>query len=121
MSILHKVTLHLKNQNRTISLQVPHGDNILQYFESKGQKVPSLCRNGCCTTCAVKIISGELDQSLGIGLSKQLIKKGYGLLCIAKAISDLEVETQDEDEVYEKQFGTYIGKLKENAGNPFEI
>ena len=46
---------------------------------------------------------------------------GYGLLCVAKAIGPLEVETQDEDEVYEKQFGKYLGEVKSHAGSPFDL
>ena len=53
--------------------------------------------------------------------SDEMRKKGYGLLCIAKATKPLELETQDEDEVYEIQFGKYLGEIKSNAGNPFEI
>ena len=34
-------------------------------------------------------------------LSHELRAKGYGLLCVARAVGPLEAETQDEDEVYE--------------------
>ena len=93
----------------------------LHYFESQGEKVPFSCRNGCCTTCAVRIISGSFNQTDGIGLSKQMQAQGYGLLCIALANGSAELETQDEDEVYELQFGKYLGSIKSKAGNPFEI
>ena len=62
-----------------------------------------------------------MDQTAGIGLSKEMIAKGYGLLCIARAIGPLEAESQDEDEVYEIQFGKYLGGIKARAGSPFEI
>ncbi len=117
----HKITVHLHQEKRKISLDVPDGENILRYFEDNGEKLPFSCRNGCCTTCAVKIISGDIDQSDGIGLSKQMQEKGYCLLCIAKAKSSAEVVTQDEDEVYELQFGRYLGSIKNQAGNPFDI
>ena len=48
-------------------------------------------------------------------------ENGFALLCIALATGPLEAETQDEDEVYEMQFGKYLGKLKSEAGNPFDI
>jgi ferredoxin len=47
--------------------------------------------------------------------------KGYGLLCIALANGTAELETQEEDEVYELQFGKYLGSIKNQAGNPFDI
>ena len=102
-------------------MHIPEGKNILQFFEENGEKLPFSCRNGCCTTCAVKIISGNIDQSNGIGLSKQMQKLGYGLLCIATVIGPAEMETQEEDEVYEMQFGKYLGSLSNQRGNPFEI
>ena len=46
--------------------------------------------------------------------------RGYALLCVSYACSDLEVETQDEDEVYELQFGRYFAKGKIKHGLPIE-
>ena len=48
-------------------------------------------------------------------------EKGYGLLCVSKATGPLECVTQDEDEVYEEQFGKYFKGLDTEAGNPFDI
>ena len=121
MQDLHKVTIHHRQEDRTITFDVPEGEFILRCFESRGAKLPFSCRNGCCTTCAVKILSGEMDQTAGIGLSKEMQAMGYGLLCVAKAIGPLEVETQDEDEVYEMQFGKHLENVKSKAGSPFDI
>ncbi len=121
MNKLHKVIVHYRQEGRTITHQVPEGENILQFFEMQGEKLPFSCRNGCCTSCAVRIIFGGMDQTAGIGLSKEMQAKGYGLLCISKASEALEVETQDEDEVYEMQFGKYLGQVKSEAGNPFDM
>ncbi len=121
MTALHKVTIHNRSSGRSITFDVPEGEYILRCFESHGEKLPFSCRNGCCSTCAVRILSGGMDQSDGIGLSKEMIEKGYGLLCVAKATGPLEAETQDEDEVYEMQFGKYLEKIKSQAGSPFDI
>ncbi len=121
MKVLHKVTIHHRQAKRTISLNVPEGEYILRCFESQGEKLPFSCRNGCCTTCAVRILSGDMDQTAGIGLSKEMRDKGYGLLCIAKATGPLEIETQEEDEVYEMQFGKFLENVKAQQGNPFEL
>ena len=118
---MHKVTIHNRLTGRTITFDVPEGEYILRSFESHGEQLPFSCRNGCCTTCAVKVLSGEIDQTDGIGLSKEMIDNGYALLCVARAIGPLEVETQEEDEVYEIQFGNYLGKVKGEPGNPFDI
>ncbi|WP_320677145.1 2Fe-2S iron-sulfur cluster-binding protein [Prochlorococcus sp. MIT 1300] len=121
MKPLHKVTIHHRKVGRTITFDVPEGDYILRCFESHGEELPFSCRNGCCTTCAVRILSGSMDQSTGIGLSQEMVAQGYGLLCIARATGPLELETQDEDEVYEKQFGKYLGQVNAQPGSPFDL
>ena len=117
----YKVTIHFRQENRSFSKYISEGENILHSFEKDGVKLPFSCRNGCCTTCAVKILSGSINQSEGIGLSYQMQEKGYGLLCIAKANGPALLETQEEDEVYALQFGEYLGSIKSNTGNPFDI
>jgi ferredoxin len=102
------------------SLQVPNDKYILRSAELQGCELPFSCRNGACTTCAVRILDGEVDQSEAIGLSPALKDKGYALLCVSYPRSDLVVETQDEDEVYELQFGRYFAKGKVRFGLPLD-
>ena len=64
--------------------------------------------------------SGSLDQREAMGLSQELRAQGYGLLCVARAVAPLEAETQDEDEVYELQFGRHFGKGRVTARIPLE-
>lgn len=116
----HRVTIHWRQEQRTITHDVPEGEYILRSFEEQGDPLPFSCRNGCCTACAVRVISGELDQREAMGLSRELRAKGYGLLCVARATSALEAETQDEDEVYELQFGRHFGKGQVTAGLPLD-
>ena len=75
----------------------------------------------CCISCAVKIISGTLQQPEAMGVSQALKDKGYALLCVAKATSDLEVETTYEDEVYDLQFGQYFGRGNTRVAPPWEF
>ena len=116
----HRVTIHWRQEQRTITHDVPEGEYILRSFEQQGDPLPFSCRNGCCTACAVRVLDGELDQREAMGLSRELRAKGYGLLCVARATSALEAETQDEDEVYEMQFGRHFGKGQVTAGLPLD-
>ena len=116
----HRITVHWRQQNRTITHEVAEGDYILRSFELQGDRLPFSCRNGCCTSCAVRVLEGELDQREAMGLSKELRARGYGLLCVARATGPLVAETQDEDEVYELQFGRYFGRGSVRAGLPLE-
>ena len=49
-----------------------------------------------------------------------LSSKGYGLLCVARSTGPLVVETQDEDEVYDLQFGRFFGRGQVKAGLPLD-
>ena len=128
MKPIHTITIHHRQEGKTYVFDVPEGEYILRNFESKdengqliGEQLPFSCRNGCCSECAVKILSGDMDQTACIGLSKEMRDKGYGLLCVSKATGPLECETQNEDEVYDYQFGKYFRRIKTSAGNPFDI
>ena len=46
-----------------------------------------------------------------MGLSKELKDQGYALLCVATATEDVECVTQDEEEVYMKQFGKSFAEM----------
>jgi ferredoxin len=116
----YPITVRWRQVGRVITHQVPAGDYILRSFEQQGDPLPFSCRNGCCTACAVRVISGSIDQREALGLSREVRQKGYGLLCVARATGPLEVETQDEDEVYVLQFGRHFGRGKVRAGLPLD-
>ena len=121
MKKTYKVTIRNKETGKTYEELVDSKEYILKEFEKKGLKLPFSCRNGCCTSCAVKIISGKLDQPEAMGVSQALKDKGYALLCVAKAIEDLVVETTFNDEVYELQFGQFFGQGKTRKAPPWEF
>jgi ferredoxin len=116
----HKIKVNDRQTGTSYTLEVPEDRYILHTAERNGIELPFSCRNGACTTCAVRVISGEIYQPEAIGLSPELRRKGYALLCVSYARSDLEVETQDEDEVYELQFGRFFAKGKVKAGLPLD-
>ncbi len=120
MTKTHIVKVRDRTTGKKYTVEVPEDQYILQTAEQQDAKLPFLCRNGACTSCAVKIISGELAQPEAMGLSPKLKAKGYALLCVSYPRSDLEVETQDEDEVYQMQFGRYFARGKVKFGLPLD-
>jgi ferredoxin len=120
MTPSHRIHIHHRQCGTHYTAEVPEDRYILQSAENQGAKLPFACRNGACTTCAVRVLSGEVHQPEAMGLSPDLRAKGYALLCVSYPRTDLEVETQDEDEVYELQFGRYFGKGKVRFGLPLE-
>jgi ferredoxin len=120
MTLSYTIRIRDRSSGKVYALRVPEDRYILQSAEKQGVELPFSCRNGACTTCAVRVLSGEIHQPEAMGLSPQLRQQGYALLCVSYPRSELEVETQDEDEVYELQFGRYFGKGKVRAGLPLD-
>jgi ferredoxin len=114
------ITVHWRQTGRVIRHEVPEGDYILRSFELQGDPLPFSCRQGCCTACAVRVLAGQIDHREALGLSQELRRRGYGLLCVARAIAPLEVETQDEDEVYDLQFGRHFNQGRSRPGLPLD-
>ncbi len=120
MTRSHPIHIHDRQRDCHHTVQVPEDRYILQSAENQGVDLPFACRNGACTTCAVRVLSGEVYQPEAMGLSPALRDRGYALLCVSYPRGEVTVETQDEDEVYELQFGQYFGKGKVRFGLPLE-
>ncbi|XP_010540779.1 PREDICTED: uncharacterized protein LOC104814439 [Tarenaya hassleriana] len=106
----HKVTVHDRQRGVVHEFVVPEDQYILHTAESQNISLPFACRHGCCTSCAVRVKSGQIRQPEALGISAELKSKGYALLCVGFPSSNLVVETQDEDEVYWLQFGRYFAR-----------
>ncbi|WP_414543875.1 MULTISPECIES: 2Fe-2S iron-sulfur cluster-binding protein [Nostocaceae] len=98
-------TVEINHQGKIHTLQVPENETILSVADAAGLDLPSSCHAGVCTTCAGQITEGTVDQADGMGVSLELQQQGYALLCVAYPRSDLKVETEKEEIVYQLQFG----------------
>jgi ferredoxin len=116
----YTVRVRDRRANTEHIVEVPADRYILETAEEQGVCLPFSCRNGACTACAVRVLTGDLDQPEAMGLSPHLQRQGYALLCVSYPKAPLLVETQDEDEVYELQFGRYFGKGKVRRGLPLD-
>jgi ferredoxin len=98
-------TVQLQHQGKTHTIEVPEDKQILQAAYSAGIDLPSSCNAGVCTTCAAQLLEGTVEQSDGMGISPELQAEGYALLCVAYPRSNLKIETEKEEIVYQRQFG----------------
>ncbi|MDA0673704.1 MAG: 2Fe-2S iron-sulfur cluster-binding protein [Cyanobacteria bacterium] len=98
-------TVEINHQGTVHTLQVPGDTTILSAAQEAGLDLPFSCSAGVCTTCAALVTSGTVNQEDGMGVSPDLQAEGYALLCVAYPTSDLKLETEKEDIVYQKQFG----------------
>ncbi|AFY70700.1 ferredoxin (2Fe-2S) [Thalassoporum mexicanum PCC 7367] len=105
---IYTVRVHDRRTGEIQTARVRGDRYILDQCEEQGIDLPAACCNGTCTTCAMRVKSGQIDQSETVGLSPETKQRGYALICVGYACSDLELETQDEDEVYMLQFGRFF-------------
>jgi len=97
--------VEILHQGKTYNIQVAEDQNILSAALEAGVELPSSCTAGVCTTCAALLLEGTVEQSDAMGVSKDLQKEGYSLLCVAYPRSNLKLETEKEDAIYQRQFG----------------
>jgi len=101
----HTYTVEIHHQGTVHTIQVPDDQTVLEAADAAGLGLPSSCHAGVCTTCAAQLLEGTVDQGDGMGISPELQAQGYALLCVSYPRSDLKVETEKEDTVYNLQFG----------------
>ena len=97
--------IEINHQGTTQTIQVAADRTILDAAKDAGIDLPYSCSAGVCTTCAAQISEGEVEQSEGMGLSPDLQAEGYALLCVAYPRSDIKLESNKEEIVYDRQFG----------------
>ena len=80
---------------------------VLAAAEAAGVLLPSSCCSGVCTTCAAKLTNGSVHQPDAMGVKAELREQGYALLCVSYPLSDLRLLADQENALYEAQFGQY--------------
>lgn len=82
------------------TIQVPDDQYILDIAEETGIRLPSGCKQGECSACIAKLISGEVDQSEQKFLKPSEIQAGYVVTCVTYPLSDCTLETHQEQVLY---------------------
>jgi len=86
------------NIERTI--EVSDDEYILDMAEEAGMRLPAGCREGTCSSCIAKLVSGKVDQSEQKFLNASEIEAGYTVTCVAYPLSDCTLETHQEQVLY---------------------
>ncbi len=97
------------------TIEVPDREYILDMAIAQGVMLPAGCRQGTCSACVVKVVSGEVDQSEQRFLRAAEIEAGYAVTCVSYALSDCTVETHQEGVLYKSSL--YFSATSQDQGN----
>ena len=98
---IFQVRLINSQLNLDQTIEVPADQYILDMAEEADIRLPAGCRQGECSACVAKLLSGEVDQSEQRFLQPSEMAAGYTITCVAYPLSDCVLETHQEQVLYQ--------------------
>ena len=82
---------------KTARLEVGAAESVWDAATHAGIRLPSMCLQGWCTTCAGRVLEGEFDPAEALRYYPEDKQAGYILLCTARPRSAMRIRTHRRD------------------------
>lgn len=108
------------------TFRAEENETILEAGLRQGVALPYGCRSGMCGSCAATILKGQVYYPFGEpqGLSPFEMEQGKSLLCMAAALSDLEIDSPQvghEPDIEIKTLPVRVEKMRKLADDVMEL
>ena len=88
-----------EHAGETVRIDVSEDEYVLAAARAAGYWLPADCQQGWCTTCAARLVSGEVDQSHARRYYEVDEENDFVLPCTAMPRSDLRIAAYEQDEL----------------------
>lgn len=89
----------VEQAGETVTVEVDEGQSILQAARASGLWLPADCQQGWCTSCAARLVEGDVDQSPAKRYYEEDDEADMILTCTAFPESDCRIRGFKKEEM----------------------